>query len=125
MFNIFLWEESYLTAISINYILPLDYISLLLVLYTGLLIIFCGVIGLCLKTLTLINILICFEIILLGLNLCIVSSILYYENPQGFLLIFLLLTVGTAESALGLALMVLFFRIRNTNFTNYFNVHRY
>jgi NADH-quinone oxidoreductase subunit K len=105
--------------------LPMNLYIVNSLLFLGFLIILIGIYGLLRKSLYILNILICLEVILLGFNMCILSFVLAFDNPIGFILIFFLLTLATAETAFGLGLMVLFFRSRYTNFINYFSLCKY
>jgi NADH:ubiquinone oxidoreductase subunit K len=121
----YFWEETLFNLDNINYIVPIDYIILWLLLLTSLIIILLGMIGLCIKVLSLLNILIFFEIILLGLNLWAICFALYFENIHGFLIVFLILTLAAAESALGLSLLVLLFRVRYNIYTEHFVINQF
>ena len=58
--------------------------------------------------------LIAIEIMLLSINLIIIFASLCFEDIMSHLLFIIILTIGAAESSLGLSLMVLFFRLRGS-----------
>jgi NADH-quinone oxidoreductase subunit K len=96
------------------YTLAVDYVKLFHLLIVGLLLFFVGFFGILFyyERLSVIHFLLLLELILLGLNLITVVIAQYYLNPVGFLLIFFFLTLAAAESALGLSLLILFYRVR-------------
>jgi NADH-quinone oxidoreductase subunit K len=59
-------------------------------------------------------ILISLELILLGINLIFCLSSIYLDDFVGQLFALFILTIIAAESALGLALLVIFYRLRNS-----------
>jgi NADH-quinone oxidoreductase subunit K len=96
------------------YTLSVDYVKLFHLLLVGLLLVFIGFFGICFyyERLSVIHFLLLLEVILLGLNLITIVVAQYYSNPIGFLLIFFFLTLAAAESAIGLTLLILFYRVR-------------
>ena len=58
------------------------------------------------------SLLICLELMLSGVNIAFVSFARMHHHEGGNLLYFLVITVAACESAVGLALMLNFFRIK-------------
>jgi NADH-quinone oxidoreductase subunit K len=58
------------------------------------------------------SLLICLELMLSAVNMAFVAFSRLHQNEGGNLLYFLVITVATCESAVGLALILNFFRIK-------------
>ena len=58
--------------------------------------------------------LMCIELMLLAVNTNFVAFSRFLGNPSGQVFVFFILTVAAAESAIGLAIVVLMFRNRST-----------
>jgi NADH-quinone oxidoreductase subunit K len=58
--------------------------------------------------------LMCIELMLLAVNTNFVAFSRFLGNPAGQVFVFFILTVAAAESAIGLAIVVLLFRNRRT-----------
>lgn len=73
-----------------------------------------GVAGIFINRKNLIIILMCIEIMLLAVN----SNFIFFANKfgdvQGQVVVFFIMTIAAAEAAIGLALLVVLFRERNT-----------
>lgn len=76
---------------------------------------FCvGVAGIYINRKNVIILLMCIELILLAVNTNFVAFSHYLENQAGEVFVFFILTVAAAESAIGLAILVILFRNRRT-----------
>ncbi|HEY8048021.1 MAG TPA: NADH-quinone oxidoreductase subunit NuoK [Ramlibacter sp.] len=73
-----------------------------------------SVIGIFLNRRNLIVLLMCIELMLLAVNMNFVSFSYYLGDMHGQVFVFFILTVAAAESAIGLAILVLLFRNRST-----------
>jgi NADH-quinone oxidoreductase subunit K len=73
-----------------------------------------SVIGIFLNRKNLIVLLMCVELMLLAVNMNFVAFSHYQGDYHGQIFVFFILTVAAAESAIGLALLVLLFRNRST-----------
>jgi NADH-quinone oxidoreductase subunit K len=73
-----------------------------------------SVIGIFLNRKNLIVLLMCIELMLLAVNLNFVAFSHYLGNMAGQVFVFFILTVAAAESAIGLAILVVLFRNRAT-----------
>lgn len=73
-----------------------------------------GVLGIFLNRKNIIAILMCVELILLSVNLNLVAFSARLEDLTGQVFAMLILTVAAAEAAIGLAIVVIYFRNRGT-----------
>ncbi len=73
-----------------------------------------SVIGIFLNRKNLIVLLMCIELMLLAVNLNFVAFSHYLGDMAGQVFVFFILTVAAAESAIGLAILVVLFRNRAT-----------
>ena len=73
-----------------------------------------SVIGIFLNRKNLIVLLMAIELMLLAVNFNFIAFSQYLGDTAGQIFVFFVLTVAAAESAIGLAIMVLVFRNRNT-----------
>jgi len=84
------------------------YLFVALVLFTF------GVLGIFLNRKNVIVILMCVELMLLAVNINLVAFSVFQGNIVGQVFSMLVLTVAAAEAAIGLAILVVYFRIRGT-----------
>jgi len=73
-----------------------------------------GVIGLFLNRKNVIVILMCIELILLAVNINFVAFSHYLQDLSGQIFVFFVLTVAASEVAVGLAILVAFYRTRRS-----------
>jgi len=73
-----------------------------------------GLIGLIINRRNILIILICIELALLGLNLNFILFSIYFDDIYGQLFSLFILTVAAAESALGLAIIIIYYRLRGS-----------
>ena len=73
-----------------------------------------GVAGIILNRKNLIVLLMCIELILLAVNTNFVAFSHYLSDIAGQVFVFFILTVAAAEAAIGLAILLLLFRSRET-----------
>lgn len=73
-----------------------------------------GVLGIFLNRKNIITILMAVELILLSVNINLVAFSAYLGNLQGQIFAMFVLTVAAAEAAIGLAILVIYFRGRGT-----------
>ena len=69
--------------------------------------------------------LMCIELMLLAVNTNFVAFSRFLGSPGGQVFVFFILTVAAAESAIGLAIVVLMFRTRRTINVDEINTLRY
>ncbi len=89
--------------ISLNYFLVLAAILFSL-----------GIIGVIINRKNLIVLLMCIELMLLAVNFNFIAFSSYLQLLSGQVFVFFVLTVAAAESAIGLAILVLYYRQHNT-----------
>lgn len=85
-----------------------------LFLYTDLVLFVMGALGTFLNRRNFIIMLLCIELMLLAANLVFLTSSVSLDDMNGQLLALWVMTAAAAETALGLALCVLHYRLRNT-----------
>jgi NADH-quinone oxidoreductase subunit K len=77
------------------------------------LIFFMGLVGLVINRNNLILLLMCVELMLLGVSTNILAFAHHFHHIEGDLFVFFILTVAAVESAIGLAILVLLYRQRH------------
>jgi len=73
-----------------------------------------GVVGIFLNRKNVIILLMAIEILLLAVNINFVAFSRYLGNLEGKIFVFFILTVAAAEAAIGLAILVVYFRKRHS-----------
>jgi NADH-quinone oxidoreductase subunit K len=73
-----------------------------------------AVAGIFINRKNLILLLMCMELMLLSANMNFVAFSRYHGNIDGQVFVFFVLTVAAAEAAIGLAILVVLFRLRNS-----------
>jgi len=87
---------------------PVYYIVLSLVLF------FIGVFGIFIRR-NLLVLFMCIELMLNSVNLAFVTFSRIFQNLEGQIVVFFVITVAAAEAAVGLAIILLVFRSRKTS----------
>ncbi len=78
-------------------------------------IMFClSVIGIFLNRKNVVILLMSIELLLLAININFLAFSHYLQDPAGQVFVFFILTVAAAESAIGLAILIVLFRNRHT-----------
>jgi NADH-quinone oxidoreductase subunit K len=80
---------------------------------------FLGICGIFLNRANVIILLICIELMLLSVNLLFVLFSHYLDNLLGFIFSLYILTIAAAESAIGLAILLTFYRLRGHLYLNF------
>ncbi len=70
--------------------------------------------GIIINRKNLIVLLMCIELMLLAVNTNFIAFASYFNSGAGEIFVFFILTVAAAESAIGLAILVLFYRKRGS-----------
>jgi NADH-quinone oxidoreductase subunit K len=83
-----------------------------------------GILGIVVNRKNLIIILMSIELMLLALNLCFVVSSVLLDDIQGQIFSLYILVVAAAESAIGLSILVAYYRVRGTISVQYLNLLR-
>jgi len=89
--------------LHINYILNIIIILFLI-----------GVLGLVLNRKNILITLMSIELMLLAVNLNFVVFSVYLDDITGYVFVLFILTIAAAESAIGLAILTVYYRLRNT-----------
>ena len=73
-----------------------------------------GLFGIVLNRRNILIILMCIELVLLSLNLNFIIFSVYFDDLYGQIFSLFILTVAAAESAVGLAIIIIYYRIRGS-----------
>ncbi|MHB1950971.1 MAG: NADH-quinone oxidoreductase subunit NuoK [Acidiferrobacteraceae bacterium] len=73
-----------------------------------------GIVGIFLNRKNVVVLLMAIELMLLAVNMNFVAFSHYLNNAAGQIFVFFILTVAAAESAIGLAILIVLFRNRST-----------
>lgn len=92
-----------MVTISINYILSLTVI-----------VFFIGLFGVILNRKNILTILMSIELLLLGVNLNFAALSIYLDDIIGHIFVIFILTIAAAESAIGLALITIFYKLKHS-----------
>jgi NADH-quinone oxidoreductase subunit K len=79
---------------------------------------FIGLTGVILNRRNILIILMCVELLLLSLNMNFILFSVYLDDLYGQLFSFFILTIAAAESAIGLAIIIIYYRIRGNLLVN-------
>jgi NADH-quinone oxidoreductase subunit K len=93
----------YMIILNINYILNIV-IALFLI----------GVLGLVLNRKNILITLMSIELMLLAINLNFIVFSIYLDDLAGYVFVLFILTIAAAESAIGLAILTIYYRLKNT-----------
>jgi NADH-quinone oxidoreductase subunit K len=85
---------------------------------------FIGFFGILFTKKNIITFLISIEIMLLGLNLALISFSIFLDDSLGLIFSILILTIAAAESAIGLAILVMIYHTHNTILLEHFSLLR-
>jgi NADH-quinone oxidoreductase subunit K len=75
---------------------------------------FIGLFGIFINRKNLLTVIICLELILLSINLNLLISAFYLDDILGQIFVIIILTVAAAESSIGLAILIIYYRLRGT-----------
>jgi len=84
----------------------------------NILLFFIGLVGVILNRRNILIILMCVELLLLSLNMNFILFSVYLDDLYGQLFSFFILTVAAAESAIGLAIIIIYYRVRGSILVN-------
>jgi len=77
--------------------------------------IFCaGILGLVLNRKNILVAIMCIELLLLAVNLNFVIFSIYLDDIFGFVYVLFVLTIAAAESALGLAILTVYYKLKSS-----------
>jgi|TARA_B100000683_G_C12442204_1_gene536602 NADH-quinone oxidoreductase subunit K len=83
---------------------------------------FIGLFGIFINRKNVLTVIICIELILLSINLNLLMSSYYLDDILGQIFVIMILTVAAAETSIGLAILIIYYRLRGTiaiEFINY------
>lgn len=89
------------------------FLQIYVLVFVNTLLFFTSILGINLNRRNLIITLISLELMLLSINMNFIAFSVYLDDALGSVFIFFVLTVAAAESAIGLALLTLYYRIKN------------
>ena len=95
-----------------------DYISIGIILYV------IGLLGIIVNRKNIIILLMSIEVTLLAINFLLITIATLYDDINGQLLALYILVVAAAESAIGLAILVAYYRVRGTIAVKFINLLR-
>mgnify|MGYP001193393097 FL=1 len=81
-----------------------------------------GLVGIFLNKKNLIILLMSIELIFLSANINFVAFSFLYQNLVGQIFVFFILTISAAEAAVGLAIIVIFFRLKDSIYIDDINI---
>lgn len=87
-------------------------------LFTNFTLFFIGLFGILINSINALVLLICLELLLLSVNLNFLIASSYLDDFYGQIFSLFILTIAAAESAIGLAVLILFNRIRGNILIN-------
>lgn len=85
---------------------------ILIQLISNIFLFFTGILGIVLNQRSILLILMCIELMLLSVNLNFILFSIYLDDIYGQIFSLFILTVAAAESAIGLAILILYYRLR-------------
>ena len=92
-----------MVTVSINYILGLTAT-----------VFFIGLFGVILNRKNILTILMSIELLLLGVNLNFATLSIYLDDVIGHIFVIFILTIAAAESAIGLAIITVFYKLKHS-----------
>ena len=93
-----------------------------LYIYQSILLFLIGVIGILINRKNIIILLMCIELILLSINFLLLTSSVIIDNIDGQIFAFYILVVAASESAIGLSILVAYYRVRGSIGIKYINL---
>jgi NADH-quinone oxidoreductase subunit K len=75
---------------------------------------FIGLFGIFTNRKNILNVIICIELILLSINLNLLLSSYYLDDIFGQIFVIMVLTVAAAETSIGLAILIVYYRLHGT-----------
>ena len=88
--------------------------NFIIIFFVSIAIFFIGLFGIFINRKNLLTVIICIELILLSVNLNLLISAFYLDDILGEIFVIIILTVASAESSIGLAILIIYYRLRGT-----------
>jgi len=82
--------------------------------FTPITIFLIGLIGIFLNRKNILLVIVCVELVLLAINFSFLISSYYLDDSLGQIFAIFILTVAAAESSIGLAILVIYYRVRGS-----------
>ena len=96
--------------------------NFIILLFIPLIIFFIGLFGVFTNRRNILLIIVCVELILLAVNFNYLLTSYYLDDILGQIFVIMILTVAAAETSIGLAILIIYYRLRGTiaiEFINY------
>lgn len=90
--------------------------------FLSILIFILGILGILINRKNIIILLMCIELILLAVNFLLLTASSLIDNIDGQIFAFYILVVAAAESAIGLSILVAYYRVRGTIAVKFINL---
>ena len=90
--------------------------------FLSVLIFILGVLGIIINRKNIIILLMCIELMLLAINFLLLTASSLIDNIDGQIFAFYILVVAAAESAIGLSILVAYYRVRGTIAVKFINL---
>jgi len=94
-------------------------LNLNLLLLSTILLFIIGLVGLILNRKNFLIVIISIELLLLSINLNFVIFSIYLDDIIGQIFVLFILTIAATESAIGLAILIIYYKIKNKIIVNY------
>jgi NADH-quinone oxidoreductase subunit K len=88
--------------------------NFIIIFFVSLAIFLIGLFGIFINRKNLLTVIICIELILLSVNLNLLTTAFYLDDILGEIFVVFILTVAAAESSIGLAILIIYYRLRGT-----------
>jgi len=95
--------------------------NFLTIIFIPFVIFFIGLLGIFMNRKNVLLIIVCVELVLLSLNFLFLLSSFYLDDILGQIFALFILTVAAAESSIGLAILVIYYRSRGTISIDFIN----
>lgn len=92
--------------------------------FISILIFILGILGIIINRKNIIILLMCIELMLLAVNFLLLTTSSLIDNIDGQIFAFYILVVAAAESAIGLSILVAYYRVRGTIAVKFINLLR-
>jgi NADH-quinone oxidoreductase subunit K len=95
--------------------------NFVIIYFVSVLIFLIGLFGIYINRKNVITVIICIELILLSINLNFLTSAFYLDDLLGEIFVMIILTVAASETSIGLAILIIYYRLQGTIAIEYIN----
>ena len=95
--------------------------NFVIIYFVSVLIFLIGLFGIYINRKNVITVIICIELILLSINLNFLTSAFYLDDLLGEIFVMIILTVAASETSIGLAILIIYYRLQGTIAIEYVN----